>query len=222
MFYTHEQQERRPQTKPMNTELPARACNTADFEFFDQYLRSRQLSVTLAKANGWFPSWEAGDGYPRCVIPAVTHKAGHVYWQARDMTGKAKRRYQSPEGPRHEALIVVNPPGRVNGMNGQVVVEGPMDALAAAGAGYTGFALMGMMPSLATLMHLGLLLDDEQDVLVLLDRDSTNENVRITTTLASNEFNVRAAIMPSQCKDLASLEPKQRSQLLAGMFAQLF
>jgi hypothetical protein len=211
-MYTHEQQERKIQTKPMNTSLPVRAVNPADYRFAEAYLTSRNLDADIAQENGWYPSWEAGDNFPRIVIPAVTHVAGHVYWQARDMTGKAKIRYQSPSGPRHEALIEVRSCWKEP--KGQVVVEGPMDALAAAGAGYTGFALMGMMPSLATLMHLGLLLNLDEPVLVLLDRDAGHESVRITTLLAANGFRARRVLMPGSLKDLAACDAKGREHLL--------
>jgi hypothetical protein len=96
-----------------------------------------------------------------------------------------------------------------------------MDALAAAGEGWTGYALMGMQPSKATLYHLALLLEADK-TLVLLDRDSGAYGIPIVAFLASNSFNVRLATMPGPEKDLAECDPEQRSKMLSRMFKTLF
>lgn len=109
-----------------------------------RYLARRDLSSVLAEANGWYPSREAGDQYARVVMPAFSENPKNLYWQARAM-GDVKLRYQSPHGvTRGDAIIVVKP--SYPPAKGTVIVEGPMDALAAAGAGFVGVAMMGLLP----------------------------------------------------------------------------
>ena len=107
MEYEHEASERKPNVHPMCTSLPAQSVDVKAGSAAHNYLTDRHLSKSLARMNGWFVSTEAGDSFTRIVIPAVVHKAGHIYWQARDVTGKAFIRYQSPKGPRHEAVVRV-------------------------------------------------------------------------------------------------------------------
>lgn len=218
-MYAHESRERQRNNHPMCTELPTR-CVLEDIEFeMLAYLEQRHLDPTLAQENGWYPSLDAQDCYPRIVISAITHKAGHVYWQARDITGKAFIRYQSPQGPRHEALVRVFPYDKPLGI---VIVEGPMDALAAAGEGYVGIALMGMTPSKATLYHLFLLIEDnrELDTLVVLDRDSAANGIRICLAVAAQGYTCRIATLPE--KDLAKCLPEVRRKFLKQNFCNLF
>lgn len=214
MYYAHEQNERKVNVHPMCTELPPQSVDDGFGMKAADYLTSRKLSKELAKQNGWYLSTQAGDEYPRIVIPAITHKAGHVYWQARDISGTAYIRYQSPKGPRHEALVRVLPRDKPKGI---VILEGPCCALAAAGQGYIGYALMGMMPSQATMMHLALLIQDnpELNALVLLDRDSGNAAVKIVAFLASQGYKCKWAMLPGPEKDLAECLPSKRRKFLS-------
>jgi hypothetical protein len=100
---------------------------------------------------------------------------------------------------------------------GNVIVEGPMDALAAAGAGFTGYALMGMQPNAATLHHLALLLDDRH-TLVLFDRDSMHHAIPVVMFLAANEHSVVRGSIPAPEKDLAECHPEKRRSLFQRYF----
>lgn len=217
MLYTHEAQERKSNTHPMCTAFPP--CFASLSKDMVAYLEARDLSWQLADANGWYLSRSAGDTYPRIVIPAVTHKAEHVYWQARDVTGKAFIRYQSPKGPRHEALVKVIPYDEPKGI---VVVEGPMDALAAADEGCIGYALMGMKPSKATLVHLALLIEDNAglDVLVILDRGEMANSLAVSLFLCTQGYHAKVAELPE--KDLAQCLPETRRSFLSQSFRRLF
>lgn len=109
------------------------------------YLEERGLNPNIAIQNGWYPTDGAGDLYPRVVIPAFSYQEGNRYWQARDMCHRAPLRYQSPRGvKRGDAFVRVVPPHDVEGV---VIAEGPMDALAAADCGFVGIGLMGVTPS---------------------------------------------------------------------------
>lgn len=220
MYYQHEQTEHRPNAHPMCTTLPSWCPGAA--ECFEEYLQARNLDAGLAQDNGWYVSKDAGDHFPRIVIPAVTHKAGHVYWQARDITGKAFLRYQSPKGPRHEALVKVIPDADPRDYLGNVIVEGPMDALAAAMEGYVGYALMGMKPSNATLMHLALLIEDSNDLVtvVCLDRGEIANAIKVSMFLSSQGYQAAVAELPE--KDLAQCLPSVRRKFLSQSFRNLF
>lgn len=215
-MYYHEQQERKISKYPMNTEWPVEAL---DADRGMEYLNIRRLSTLAAIKNGWYVSQNAGDDYERIVIPAITHKAGHVYWQARDITGNAWLRYQSPKGPRYEAFIAVKP---VYPSLGVVVVEGPMDALAAAGELYTGIALMGMVPSKDTIIRVGLYISGlkKMNTLVVMDKGEVANSTRIATMLASYGIPARVAELPT--KDLAACLPQQRRKFLSQKFSSLF
>ena len=115
------------------------------------YLESRCLSFNLAVENGWYPSTVAGDIWGRIVIPATSKIPGNYYWQARAIQKGIEPRYQSPCASRGDAIVVVWPGQRVTRRQVGCVVEGPMDALAAAGVGCVGIALMGVMPPEAAL-----------------------------------------------------------------------
>lgn len=213
-MYWHEAEERRPNKFPMCISFPDRSI--CQFDMFT-YLKERKLDYVVAVANGWYASEDAGDGYTRVVIPAVTHKVGHVYWQARDIFGKAYIRYQSPKGPRYEALVKVTPITKPKGI---VVVEGPMCALRAAMFGYVGIALMGMQPSTATLYHLALLLADYPalKVRVILDKDSAQHAVRVTTWLASQGVNAKRHVLNGKEKDLADMSVVKSKKELVQCF----
>ena len=108
MIYRHEVEERRARVEfdPGDREMPEFA-GPEFYEEQDEYLRGRGLSPKLARANGWYPSLEAGDSKLRIVIPASPSVMN--FWQARAIDPREKQRYQSPYGSRGAALIVVFP-----------------------------------------------------------------------------------------------------------------
>lgn len=220
-YYQHEEFAHKQNAYPMCTELPSFNPSETASNCCHEYLEDRKLDADLAKANGWFPSTTAGDAFLRIVIPAITHKQSHVYWQARDVTGKAYLRYQSPKGPRHEALVRVLPED-ANKSLGNIVVEGPMDALAAAMCGYVGYALMGMKPSQATIMHLALLIEDTptSKTLVCLDRGEMANAIKVVMFLSSQGYESAVAELPE--KDLAQCKPLARRKFLDRSFSCLF
>lgn len=214
MRYSHERHERR---QPKSAE-PARwpTCAPHLWSVFRAYLERRGLSPALAEENGWYPSTGAGDSWPRVVIPAV-RRDGVVYWQARAMDDAAAqqkgavnfRRYQSPNISRGDALVVVHPfPTVARIPRLCAVVEGPMDALAAAECGVCGVALMGNSPSEEVIDHLRVIIKGFQKAVVVSDLDAVTEAVQVCVAIVPY---CRAAVSTAYPhKDLASMPPAQR------------
>lgn len=219
MIYAHEQSERRPNMSPLNTAWPKRNTAQADQILMDAYLTDRGLSPYLASANGWYLTFDAGDARARIVIPAVTTVPEHVYWQARAISPEVHIRYQSPKGPRKGAVVLVKPLG-VYAKKIAVIVEGPMDALAAAGCGYYGFAIMGNNPPEEVLAHVVRLCNKSELLagLVVPDADSSESGPMQAAYLACMG-------LPTSCinlaewtiaKDLAGASVSEREQILAS------
>lgn len=105
------------------------------------YLEKRQLDPYLAEWNGWYP---ANMEVLRIVIPCV-NSTNTVYYQARRMDDSDQLRYDSPMAPRGDSIVVVHP--KKLDKSRAVIVEGAMDALAAAMHGFLGIAVMGNNPA---------------------------------------------------------------------------
>lgn len=209
MNYAHEYREKRENPKPLKPVVMP-AVNEDLEGIMIRYLESRRLSAELAILNGWYPSEDYGT--PRLVIPASTLVNTWPYWQARAMSDSPTR-YKSPPAPRGDALVIVHPEGSPKGV---LVVEGPMDALAGAGEGYVGVALMGNKPSEAVLEHLIYVLKTfAGEHVVLPDKDAFEEGATLAAKLWSR--GVRCHLKQIRgAKDLAELSPIQRSLLLNG------
>lgn len=176
-----------------------------------QYLVSRELNARLAGENHWFASYRAGDEEARVVIPATSMIAGNVFWQARAIDSNVAKRYQSPHAPRGDAIIAVWPsePGHVTT---SAVVEGPMDALAAAGEGVLGIALMGVTPPESAL-DLTAKLVRGTIVTVVADSDAVGSMSKVLLKLALRGALCRLSY-PGLSKDLAGAGPTERKRIL--------
>jgi 5S rRNA maturation endonuclease (ribonuclease M5) len=95
-----------------------------------------------------------------------------------------------------------------------IVVEGPMDALAAVACGYDAIALMGINPGEKALDHLKRLVR-KRDTLVLLDSEpeATQAAHAVCMVLASTGTNARCATL-QHTKDLASCGVAYRQEFL--------
>ena len=176
------------------------------------YLQQRNLDRHIAEANGWYPTYDDW-GWARVVIPASSLVNTWPYFQARLMQeapGVVKR-YISPPAPRGDALAVVFPSSCVLG---SIIVEGPMDALAAAGMGYVGIGLMGATPNDAVIDHIKEIVGVYGDCFVIPDRDAFQEGAEITAKLWTR--GVRCTLKSIQgAKDLAELSPGLRKILIS-------
>lgn len=180
------------------------------WELFGDYLRERGLDPELAKLNHWYPSRAAGDIELRIVVPGTSRLPGNLFWQARAIGSHVLTRYQSPHAARGDAIIVVWPRGHVIGAT--AVVEGPMDALAAAGEGVTGIALMGVTPpdfalDLTATFVRGTI------ALVVADSDSLGAMAKVGFKLLSRGCGTKL-VNPAPHKDLASAPRHERRRIL--------
>lgn len=162
-----------------------------------RYLAARGLDADLARRSGWYVA-RFSDG-PRLVVP--TTEPG--YWQARALDNREPR-YVSAPAPRRGGLVVVAPSGRPARLT--CVVEGPMDALAAAGAGAVGIAVMGT----AVPPAVGAALKGYASgrVVVVVDTDTAALARSVLTWLPARV----ATTYPA--KDLAAATPEQRRLLV--------
>lgn len=207
MNYTHEFKEKREDAKPLRpVVMPEYEEELESLQ--DEYLSKRKLDIEVASLNDWYPTDD--NGIPRLVIPASTLTNTWPYYQARAMVDHPVR-YRSPAAPRGDALIVTHPEGQAVGV---VVVEGPMDSLAAAGEGFIGVALMGNKPSEKVFEHLVSLLSTFQlPAIVLPDRDAFQEGAILTAKLWTRGIKCQLRAIHG-AKDLAELSPSQRRLLL--------
>lgn len=196
---------------PKGTSAPLPRINVALWPDFEKYLVGRGLDSQVARTNRWYPSACAGDTLPRIVIPA-TNSAGLSYWQARAMVPTEKR-YQSPPVQRGDSVVTVWP-GELNMLRPIVVVEGPLDALAAASVGFVGVALMGKEPPVSVLDFVATL-RQKRAVLVVADADAPGAAAFTVAYLASKGRRCKL-IQTSPHKDLAAMPLIQREKLLQG------
>jgi hypothetical protein len=211
MIYAHEEQQLRKSypVHMVNTDIDWKECGEeveADRTVAWGYLKQRGLDPDLAAQNGWKPIWRKG---LRILIPATTRLPGHHYWQARSL-GNHPLRYESPNGPRKDALIVVkNDRPRV-----ACVVEGPMDALAMAELPRTaGIALMGIVPPKDALEHLANLTSTFSMVYCLCDSDQIHGMMGIQNYLATRGI-FSVIKVPQGGKDVADMTREERGKLI--------
>jgi len=214
-----EEQRTHPPDKPQCHRLPT--CSQRLWPRFDQYLQERNLDPDLARKNLWFPS-RTVDGYDRLVVPGTSDQTGNLYWQARliqddpgiqTTSGRVfARRWESPHGiSRGNSVCLVWPreagPGRPT-----AVVEGPMDALAAAGEGFVSVALMGVQPPADCLSLTAKLLRGTIPVIVS-DLNAEKEMTDVQLRLAAQGI-VGQLCSPYPGKDLAALDRPGRRKVL--------
>ena len=214
--YEHERPKRRNEVTERS--LPPLVLPPLDPELwgiFEWSLQCRFLNPAVAVANRWYPTSEAGDTEPRIVIPGTPISRG-PFWQARAMSGAALLRYQSPHGPREDSIVIVCAVGKLEQV---VICEGPMDALAAAGEGSWGIALMGNTPPLEVLENVVRQIRNfgPKSVLFVEDQDAAGSLVRIMPYVLSyiGKETLCRLTVAYPGKDLAACSPAERQRLLA-------
>lgn len=208
-------------SKPYCSHLPE--CGQRLWPKFDNYLRGRKLNHALARANNWFPSLHV-DGYARAVVTTTSDQPGNLYWQARlishekasgslqDQRSPAEatpRRWESPHGVSRGNAVCMVWPDQKNGRS--VVVEGPMDALAAADLGFLAVALMGVVPAMEVLDLTYRLLRGTV-CLVVPDLGATKPMCQNIIELTARGLKCHLTTHPF--KDLADANPADRKRIL--------
>ena len=178
------------------------------------YLEDRHLHPNIARLNGWYPTIEL-DIHPRIVIPC-SNSFNIPYFQARSMNDGLPR-YRSPAATREGSLAVVWPrlgvlQGYVN-LKGSVVVEGPMDALAAAYWGYIGIGLMGNDPPEEVFDYLAHIVPPFGKVIVIPDLDHLEMGATVIGALAMRNIKKITMAIPT-AKDFADMSIASRGYLL--------
>ena len=180
------------------------------------YLVSRDLDYHLAHGQyGWYPAWYNG---PRIIVPCIRTDSVGLFWQGRRIDSmpfaEDCKRWDSPHGPRGDALCYLRNPD-VSKEGNFVIVEGPMDALAAAGCGYAAIALLGVSPPGAVLAHAATIIQQRRAICIA-DRDSVPKWIKIQNQLGLMGIHTKLVI-PTE-KDLAKLAREQRKTFLETHF----
>jgi len=207
-FYQHEfeiARQKHPSGKPLPAEHEGLWTVAAD------YLSGRDLLPDVARYNGWYASQEAGDTEPRIVMPG-TNSFGFPYWQARALYDGAEKRYQSTHGARENSLIICWPIGDTDAA---VLMEGPIDALAAACEGYVGVAMLGNTAPPDCVDYAAVILRG-YDVSVLPDTDDMEFGGRLCGAMAVRGIPARL-ISSSPYNDLCSAPADERAEILGRL-----
>jgi hypothetical protein len=189
---------------------------TLDGAMFD-YLEGRGLSFPLAVDYGWYPAYYNG---PRVIVPCIRTDS-YNFWQGRlielaSFEGIPRedfewKRWDSPSGPRGDALCFLP----VQESNTIVLVEGPMDALAAAEAGASAVAILGATPPRSVVGHIVSLVQRGayRRRIIVPDLDAVGPWVKLQQRLgmAGVYFQLK---MDARYKDLASMPLEERKWLL--------
>jgi len=178
-----------------------------------EYLRERDLSYLVAtKTNAWYPT-KALDSVPRIVVPA-SNLEGSRFWQARAMV-PTPFRWMSAKGSKAGSIVVVWPEEIKTTMK-MVVVEGPMDALAAATTGHLGLAAMGKINLKDVIDYIRrgfrFVVDSTGMIIIVPDMDSPDFGAKAAKELALS--GIRSEVRMPDFEDLAAMKKKQRVLLL--------
>jgi DNA primase len=214
VFYKHEKDEPVVSPPTDREKVPYPMIKGTLWGVMRGYLAGRDLSFECAQVNLWYPSFFK-DESPRIVIPC-TNSSGFPYFQARAMDSNPSR-YESPWYPRMDSLVVVFPIVESDNEKA-VIVEGPMDALAAGGVGHLGIGLMGANPNESQIYHLIRLLKSRslgnapKEILVVPDQDSPELGPMLISYLAQSK--IKSEIRLPEGKDLAAMAISKRKELL--------
>jgi len=208
VIYRHEEQEKHLKLKWDGYRPSLPTCRPELWEDFAEYLVARNLNPELARYNGWYPT--KYKGCDRILIPC-SNREGVPYFQARAMTDDVQLRYASPAAPRDDSIVIVWPESKLK-VKGCVVIEGPMDALAAAEFDYVGIALMGNQPTDAVIEHLSGFVRSFQPVWIVPDADSLHMGPNVLCALVQHSLS--GMILTPPKKDLAAMSRKERRSFL--------
>lgn len=204
MSYSHERT--RPKSDTFNTLWPTVASNESANILFRQYLKSRRIDFDTAYLAGVYPS---NMDCLRVVLPCVSRKEGHAYYQARAVSKHVSLRYYSPSGARHGALFCVDSISKSSPF--LCLVEGPMDALALASCGVDSIALMGIAPDEETRQHvIHRLKVRPRPVVIMFDNEDEAQSKASELALYLASHGVPSRVFIPKSKDFAASSYSER------------
>jgi hypothetical protein len=206
MNYVHEKKEGRKYAGPRPT-FPS--FQVEHLPVMHQYIDARKLSFQLAIDNGWYPYASDFDRELRICIPC-SNSLNIPYWQGRLIFGHGKR-YDSPSASREDSIVIVWPEDGF-GVKGSVIVEGPLDALAAAGEGYLGIGLMGNKPNEQVMDFVIESVQHFQPIIIVPDLDTPQMGIDLLHAFRAAALS--ASLRLPTKKDIAEMTRAERKVLL--------
>ena len=123
------------------------------------------------------------------------------------------KRWDGARGYRHDAVCYIP----ADPANPTVVVEGPMDALAAAGCGFPAIAILGASPPMLVFDQVARLVDRSYrkgPCIIIPDNDRLAEWAFVQAQLGARGVYGRIQQITSGAKDLAELSTQDRMEFL--------
>lgn len=178
-----------------------------------EYLESRELSWEIALACNWYGAVWRG---PRVIIPAQKRRTYGRWWQGRLLENVCQekpsiKRWDSPPVDREDSLVIIEPNHEKDVL---VVVEGPMDVLAAATVGFNAVGLLGANPKDSALEHLTYVGQDYGLVFGIPDGDAIGQWTKLQMKLAIYGLNMSLEPTWNPFKDLAAMPKELRKEFL--------
>lgn len=214
-MYAHEFD--KPKSQTFNTTWPTVSNRKEDQKRFKDYLKSRRLDFETAYLNGWYPSRL---DCLRIVIPCLSTKPGHAYYQARACSQKVTLRYASPFGARHGALCPLDPTDEATPfpVSFTAIVEGPMCGLVLAYYGIPAIAVMGIRPDKEAQAHLvSLLKARRHGAVVAFDNEDEAQACAARLALRLSSSGIRTHVMNLDRKDIADSSDDERLTIVRKM-----
>ena len=184
----------------------------------DEYLVGRGLDPDLARGFGWYAAKYNG---PRLIVPCVRTDP-YAFWQGRLIDGAYNvedtnyKRWDSPSGPRGDALVYLVPTHLIVDAP-LLIVEGPLDALAIAEHGYDVVAVLGATPPGVVLNHLAsiaLATRPLPKVLWIPDKDAVKPAMKRQQALSNMGVLAIVQMLPGAYKDFAEIPREERKEVL--------
>lgn len=147
----------------------------------------------------------------------------YAFWQGRLIEDNdSYRRWDSPRGPRGDALVYLTPTHLI--LEGPLlVVEGPLDALAIAEFGYDVVAILGATPTGIVLNHVAGLAQARERVPRVLwvpDKDAVKPAMKRQAALGTMGVLTTVQMLPGAYKDFAEIPRENRREILDWLLSR--
>lgn len=219
--YPHERSWKPTDTTRDATPLPE--PDKALQEAMRYYLESRQLSYECAVEKGsWYAAYYRG---PRIIIPCLRSDGKKPWWQGRliDTLRNSReklqfemKRWDGARGYRGDAVCYIS----ADFSRPVLIVEGPMDALAAASCGFPAIAVLGSMPPQLVFDQVVRLVETSYrkgSCFIVPDADRLGDWANTQAQLGARGVYGSIQQLPGGFKDLAEMPQPERQEFLDGI-----